>query len=619
MLLKKRDGHTRSIQRRITVIYVVVITVLLSVLGSITYCMFRKVLTEQVVMDHEHMLKQSEENIDLMVNNINYAFVYMSADQYTAEILNHSDLDTVSAYNYIRLLKQQFTNFVDLPATDLDSVYRAYLFLNPREPLSPWLPSYGNGGQEMIYSGVYNTDTVKDQEWYRQAESTGGQLIFSVKETQATPKMLYIAKLISNPYIYSDSLGVALIIISPDAFARQLKMSQYSSPTRIMLTDSQNAIIYSNAAEDADLPGDADIVGAVQKNKINSACQMVNIGGELYIVSSNQLQWGWYMISAVPYSSLTSGLRPIFYLIICILVLFILLGVLFTALAAKRISGPIVLLAKTMERFDVEKGTCMNDSELPDDEIGKLYSSFEDMVARIRKLICDIKRSHEKQLEAEYETLQAQINPHFLYNTLNSINWMIIMRREYDISEAVSALSGIMKYSISRKGSRTTVAEELQHVEKFLVIEKLHYGDKIDYCQNVSENCMDCAVPKIILQPLVENAIVHGIAAGEGTGRIEIQGQIYDGVLTIRVLDNGSGADTELINRGLADGDLPPAKEHGIGALNVHSRIRMMYGNRYGLHYTRNESGGVTVTIALPAEREIGRKDVEMQLGDHSP
>lgn len=601
MPFKRKSARPRSIQKKITAVYVAVITILLSILGSITFFMFQKILTEQVIRDHQHLLKQSEENIDLLVNSINYAFVYMSADQYTAEILNHKDQDAVSAYYDVRLLKEQFTNFVDLPATDLNSVYRAYLFLNPKEPLSSWLAPY-SASRELTESGVYNADAVKNLNWYRQAEKTDGTLIFSVEKNSNGQKLLYISKLISNPYTYSDSVGVALVVISPDAFARQLQMSQYAEPTRILLTDDAGAVIYSNAGESKSLPADADIIGAVRNDKIDSSCKTANFSGNPYILSSNQLQWGWYMISAVPYSSLTSGLKPVLYFLLFILAVFILLGTLFTAIAAKKISKPIVSLAKTMEHLDVEKEPERNTGPLPNDEIGILYASFETMVARIRGLIGDIKESHEKQLEAEYETLQAQINPHFLYNTLNSINWMVLMRKEYDISNAVSALAGIMQYSIGRKGNRATVAEELQHVEKFLVIERLHYGDKIDYFCSVDQNCLNCIVPKIILQPLVENAIVHGIAGKEGKGRIEIRGGAENGVLTLSVIDNGSGADTDLLNRQLETGNPVPAKEHGIGIVNVHNRIKMMSGDRYGLYYSRNPSGGVTVTAELTAK-----------------
>lgn len=608
----EKSGRRKSIQRKIAVVYICVFTAILSVLGGMTYFMFQKVLTERVVKDHEHLLNQSEENIDLLVSNINYAFVYMSADQYTAEILNHRNLNTVTAYNDIRLLRQQFTNFVDLPATDLNSVYRAYLFLNPDEPLSAWLPSYGADGKQMAASGVYNIDAVRNADWYRQAAETGGQLNFSVHKDSGGANQLYITKLISNPYIYSDSLGVALVMISPDAFAKQLQMSRYTESTKILLTDDRKNVIYSDTPEDADLPGDAEILRAVKENGIDSSCKTAYIDGKPYIVSSNQLEWGWYMISAVPYSGLTSGLRPVLYLIVLILVAFILLGAFFVSFAAKQLSKPIISLTRAMERLDVEKGPSLPDVKLPNDEIGRLYGSFEAMVTRIRKLIGDIRESHDRQLRAEYDALQAQINPHFLYNTLNSINWMVIMRKEYGISKAISALSGIMQYSISQRGSEATVADELGHVEKFLVIEKMHYGDKIHYRCSVAPECMECAVPKIILQPLVENAIVHGIACREGAGNIEIRGRVANGILTMQVEDDGCGADAELLNRRLQSGDLVPAKEHGIGIVNVNNRVRLKFGEGCGLHYDRNNMGGVTVTVTMPAKKkEAPRCEVE--------
>lgn len=600
MPIKREHRRVRSIQKRIAVVYILVFTAFLSVLGGMTYVVFQKTLTQQVMTDHEHLLKQSQENIDLLVSNINYAFVYMSADQYTAEILNHRNLDTVSAYNYARLLKQQFTNFVDLPATDLNTVYCAYLFLNPSEPLSAWLPSFNTGGKHTA-SGVYNTDAVENTAWYQQAVKTHGQLGFSVQKDASGVNQIYISKLIINPYIFSDSMGVALFVVSPDAFAQQIQMSQYTKSTTILLTDNHKNVIYSGTPSGGAQPANADILQAVQQNQIDSVCKTVSIDGEPYIITSNQLQWGWYMISAVPYSSLTSGMRPVLYLIMLILTGAILLGAFFVIFVARKISKPIIMLTRTMEHFNVEEAPHLPNVKLPNDEVSQLYTSFTDMTLRIRTLIADIRESHARQLQAEYDAMQAQINPHFLYNTLNSINWMIIMRKEYDISNAVSALSGIMQYSISRKGSEATVADELQHVDKFLVIEKLHYGEKVQYSCAVSEACQNCVVPKIILQPLVENAIVHGIACKEGNGHIQITGEVADGLLKMQVLDDGCGVDAAQINQRLQNGDLVPAKEHGIGVVNVNNRIRMMFGEQYGLTYSSNEKGGATVTVQLPA------------------
>ncbi|WBY63969.1 sensor histidine kinase [Thermocaproicibacter melissae] len=597
---KKRRGRVHSIQKRIAIIYILVFTAFLSFLGGMTYVIFQKTLTQQVMTDHEHLLKQSQENIDLLVSNINYAFVYMSADQYTAEILNHQDLDTVSAYNYIRLLKQQFTNFIDLPATDLNTVYRAYLFLNPNEPLAKWLPSY-NITSENMESGVYNTDAVKDASWYRQAVETHGELVFTVQKDEDKTNEIYISKLIINPYIFSDSIGVALFVVSPNAFAQQIQMPQYAESTTILLTDNHKNVIYNAAPSVGTQPSSTDILQAVDRNQIDNVCKTVSINGEPYIISCNQLQWGWYMISAVPYSSLTSRMRPVLYMIILILIIVILLGAFFVIFAAKKISKPIIMLTKTMEDYNAGEVPNLPDVKLPNDEVSQLYASFADMTSRIQTLIEGIKESHNRQLQAEYDALQAQINPHFLYNTLNSINWMVIMRKEYDISNAISALSAIMQYSISRRDSEATIADELQHVEKFMVIEKLHYGEKVQYSCTVSEACNDCMVPKIILQPLVENSIIHGIACKNGSGYIQITGDVIDGLVKLQVTDNGVGVDAEQMNQRLKNEDLVPAKEHGIGVVNVNNRIRMMFGEQYGLIYSSNEEGGTTVTVQLPA------------------
>lgn len=482
-------------------------------------------------------------------------------------------------------------------------MYRAYLFLNPEETLSPWLPDYSKN-IDIKESGIYNSGQVKDTKWYKEAERSNGKLIFHINKDSNGKNQLYIAKLISNPYTnHFNPVGVALIILYYDTFNKQLKMSQYAEPARMLLTDSGKNVIYSNTNVSNNLPNDEEVIKAVNQNKVTASCKTAEIKGNSYFVSCNQLKWGWYMISAVPCSNITSGLNSMLYPILFVILLFVILGTFFTAMAAKKISKPIIMLSNAMENLDINKGPCFGKEKIPNDEIGMLYVSFKEMVQKIQKLILDIRESHKKQLEAEYDMLQAQINPHFLYNTLNSINWMIIMRKEYDISNAVSALSSIMQYSISRKGNKAQISDELRHVEKFLDIEKLHYGNKISYSCNMDKNALDCIVPKIILQPLIENAIIHGIAKKEDKGYIKVDGEIKDDILTIKVKDNGTGTDTDKINMQLENGSAIPAKD-SIGIANVHNRIRMMFGKPYGLHYDSNSYGGVTVTVTLAAIKD---------------
>lgn len=288
----------------------------------------------------------------------------------------------------------------------------------------------------------------------------------------------------------------------------------------------------------------------------------------------------------------------------------------FTTKVVKKITGPMEELAHVMETVG-ETDYQATFSYENRDEIGILTDSFNRMVDHTGQYITRLKEEKEKvrieqllKRRAELIALQAQINPHFLYNTLDSIRWKA---EEYDaeeISAMVQALATLFRIDLSRGREMITISEELKHVSSYLSIQKYCYGDTLDYKIEVEEEILDAYVPKIILQPLVENSIYHGLKEKDEGGTVRILGKAEEDEIRFQVWDDGVGIEPKLLKRledGLNQGLV--MNREGYGIFNVNERLRLYFGETYGLTIENGPETGAVVTLRMPLVRE---EEVEM-------
>ena len=248
------------------------------------------------------------------------------------------------------------------------------------------------------------------------------------------------------------------------------------------------------------------------------------------------------------------------------------------------------------------------------DEITELGMSFNIMIEKIRDLVEAKTREQENLKKAELRALQAQINPHFLYNTLDTIIWMAEARRTDQVVEIVRALSSFFRLSLSKGRDWITVAEEIERTRSYLIIQKMRYRDILDYRIEVEEGALDNSILKLILQPLVENALYHGIKNKRQGGMITVRvRQPREDEVLLEVEDNGAGIPADklakiqaLLLDDTAETWTGAWQENGFGLENVHKRVKLYYGQLYGLSL-RSEAGvGTCVTVLIPARREEG-------------
>jgi len=295
-------------------------------------------------------------------------------------------------------------------------------------------------------------------------------------------------------------------------------------------------------------------------------------------------------------------LLGLFAILIGVLTIGLAIGVSFWVAAG--IARPIVKLRRLMEA--AETGDLdVRFVDPPDDEIGRLGKSFNAMISEIGKLLDQVYLEQQKKREAEFRILQAQIKPHFLYNTLDTIHWMAQEKGAQDIVGIVDALTRLFRISLSKGRDVIRLEEELDHVTSYLVIQKIRYAEKFDYVLDVDPALLGRPVVKLTLQPLVENALYHGIKERAGRGTLTIGAQREDQTLVLTVADDGVGMDEatlRALENNLHQGE--DASDGGFGVFSVHHRIRLVFGEGWGLSYRSAPGAGTTVTARQPLVAE---------------
>ncbi len=264
---------------------------------------------------------------------------------------------------------------------------------------------------------------------------------------------------------------------------------------------------------------------------------------------------------------------------------------------SRLLSRPLQQLENAMEAFEQDADRFAFHAVRGTREVQNLSDSFGHMVGRIQQLMTTVREEEIDLRKTELKALQAQINPHFLYNTLDSIAWMCERGKNADAVQMVHALARLFRISISRGHELIPIEKELQHAEAYLQIQKYRYKNQFTYHFTVDEGCLHCLCNKITLQPIIENAIVHGLDLMVDAGHIEITVRPDGGDILLIVADDGIGMEPEQVAALLQN---EPSDRTGIGVKNVNDRLRIYFGPEYGLSITSAPYEGTTVTIRTP-------------------
>jgi len=325
-------------------------------------------------------------------------------------------------------------------------------------------------------------------------------------------------------------------------------------------------------------------------------------GREVLYTTMTSAYTGWTVVGVSYMDELFYNRSEYEYYFAMIAVACFFASVILSYFISVRISRPIEALRRSMQT--VERGNF--DIQLAVDsidEVNGLAQDFNIAIRKIKELIAQNLQAHEQKRKHELKALQAQINPHFLYNTLDSIIWMIECGESEDAILMTSTLAKFFRLGISKGGDIITVQDEIDHLNSYLTIQKMRYKDKLDFQVEVNPSISTCRTLKLLIQPLVENAIYHGLKIQDRIGMIKVTGDQEGDDLIFQVIDNGAG----MTSQELEDLNHPapgvPGRG-GVGVTNVRERIQLYFGDSYGVTFASAKGGGTVATIRLPARKE---------------
>ena len=404
-----------------------------------------------------------------------------------------------------------------------------------------------------------------------------------------------------NVKIPSTSIDSMVVRIDMDfsQIAKICKNTSLQDRGYIFLIDNENNLLYH--PDQSVIVGEQVAEPALEDYKnIKEENFYRNKENETIITSSDMNYVNWSFVG-VSYEEETSAItREIMQYILLILLISVFLIIILSVVISRQISRPIQQLERSMGRVtagDLETRITIDSGE---QEVRALADSFNHMVSRIQRLIKEKQNEQDLKRKSDLDALQAQINPHFLYNTLDSIVWMAECDQNEEVIQMVDALA--MLFRISTSGGRNLISleDELSHAQNYMLIQKYRYTNQFDFEITVDKELKELMVPKIILQPLIENSIYHGVRYLVDPGIIRITARKKGDLLYVYIYDNGNGlTEDELKNIW----NKKPDKNRGVGIRNVKDRIQLMMGKEYGLRYESKKEEGTTAIITLPVLR----------------
>lgn len=426
------------------------------------------------------------------------------------------------------------------------------------------------------------------------------QYIFDNKEQQYR-WVITLTRAVEITYGTSTEQGILLIDIRYSSLQQMLEDISLGNQGYLYMIGSDGELIYHPRMQLIETGQmDENISAAVQYRDGN---YKEEYEGEERNVSVKSVGYtGWKLLSVTPEKGLSLSNLKMRLFVVFVAASFLLVLILINAFISSKITDPIQELEKSVnaiEAGELDREVYTGGSY----EIQHLGRSIGDMAKRIKMLMQDIVVEHESKRKSEFDTLQSQINPHFLYNTLDIIVWMIENEKKQEAVKVVTALARFFRISLSKGKSIITVRDELEHIRNYLTIQQMRFKNKFIYEIAAEEEVMDLACLKLMLQPLVENAIYHGMEFMDGDGEIRVTVKRNGEDLWIEVCDNGLGMTPEQVESLLSEKPPMPSKRgSGIGVKNVNERIRLYFGEGYGLVIVSEPDEGTVIRIHLPAK-----------------
>lgn len=533
-----------------------------------------------------------------------------------------SDMENLQNMTYLIGFDDRVRQFMTDGAANEQESYLLKQYLQRYTTLYPEIAGLLISGADGQYvsNELYARDSdrsLTEEDWYRRAVSSEG--VFTVlgqpSGRNLTSHVNYrdnevvtVARAVVNPDT-ETTIGVVLIDLKLWTVSKAARDVKLGRTGYLTVVDREGRRIYA-----PDEPYIDRLPSAWFADGPTGAITREVDGRELQLIYGDSSFTGWRTVGVFLTRESLFEVGQIHFYVICFLFLVCMLGLTASLRLSSSISEPIRLLRDDMRRTESGDLTVRHIADRQD-EVGMLGRSFNRMVVELRRLIQLNERKERQKREAELRSLQDNIKPHFLYNTLDTIHWMARKKGADEVSEMVESLSKLFRIGLSKGGDIIPLSDELEHIRSYVLIQQTRYQGRLNVNIEADDQAGDFFVLKLLLQPLVENAIYHGIKARRGPGNIGIDVRVEEDALLLRVTDDGAGMrperltelrtklqhPLEAIERQASESE---KSGRSYGMLNVQSRLRLAFGEHYGIEMTSEENEGTVVAVRHPLLRE---------------
>ena len=534
------------------------------------------------------IIQQMNQNIDSYIDYMENIAYLISSNEDVQDYLFDEKIDNEGRYRILNQLQTILDSRSDIRNVGIIS----------------------KNGRMLINDGSKSVNQDLDlntQEWYATAlEKPNGPILTSSHVQHIIsgerPWVITLSRGIRDRSGSGEKEGVFFIDLNYSAISELCDQSTVGTKGYAFILDAKGNIVYHPQQQQLYTELQTENISLIMDTDEDTVLTGTGNDGKLYSISRSE-KTGWTVVDCTNVKELLSKSRQAQSVYVLTAIILVIVALLFSRFMARSITLPIQKLRDSMKKVqegDFSVSDVVVDSK---NEIGSLTKSFDVMTHRIHELMEQNVHEQEEKRKSELKALQSQINPHFLYNTLDSIIWMAEGKKNEEVVLMTASLARLLRQSISNEDEVVPIANEVEYARGYLTIQKMRYKDKLEFQIEVDYSILYIPLIKLVLQPIIENAIYHGLKYKESKGLLIVKGFMKDGNAVLQVIDDGVGMDEETLAH-IYDKHKVNYHSNGVGVYNVQKRLKLYYGEDYGITYTSELGKGTTATITIPGRQE---------------
>lgn len=581
--MRKINYKPGNIQTTIMIAFSIISALIILSMGIMMYWRFSDISEENIIENNQKLMEQTAESVE----------------NYLINMRQISD----AAYYYV-IKENDLSGNIDEIHKGMNLLYEAN-----KDKLRS-IAVYNKYGSLMAAEPVSTQKEEPDvtkQEWFIQAMNRMENIHFSTPHVQnlfddGTYRYYWVlsaSRVVELTNGTESQTGVLLVDMDYSGISRMMEQINASGNGQYYyLCDGNGNIIYHphQVQLDNGMQSESSVKAAASDEKIYDEYME---GVHRKVIVNSISYTGWKLVGVMPYSIFTTRMADIKQFVLVVSLLMAMMLELINQVVSVRISSPIMKLNNSVNKYEEgkEPHIYIGGSE----EIRHLGKSIQESYKQNLSLMKRVVWEQNERRKSELDVLQSQINPHFLYNTLDSITWMIEGEKNEEAAFMITQLAKLFRISLSKGHTIISIRDELQHAQSYMNIQKIRYKNKFEVVFDIDPEILDHCVVKLVLQPILENAINYGIREMDGCGMINVCGKKVDDRIILSVSDNGMGIPDDEIGFLLKDTNRIRKRGSGVGLVNVNNRIKILFGGQYGLYIESELDEGTTVYINIPA------------------